>query len=245
MNPNPITIQEAIDRGEKLIVRPSAAMMIGGMILGIVLPIVFVSGWPVLLIPAGFVLSFLYTGWVTAGWRIWAYDRVSDIHQLQRSAELAGLLPRQSHDKVGGFMGIRQTERLRLQQLRFKEEPGFVDDPSIPNATAVLQRAAFPGFRDPVFTLNDFGLQLASGEFFAWDEIENERIIQTSSRRMTGGTLSAGTRDFFRFESPRGRFEVALASVAISGWKLDLLFYIYRGRSVSRSGEILPMNLLN
>lgn len=225
----PITVKEAIHRGMRLIALPSKIMMI----LSVSLPaLLVVSGFPLsyfLLLPLCVCLSFIYTAWATPRWRIWAYKYVNDIHQLQRSAEIAGLLMLQSHERIGGFLSNYQIETLKTLQNRFQEEPVFVDDHSIPNETLLSSNHA------SAITLSSFGIQLPSGEIFEWSEIVNERIARITYNRMsarTGGTVSAGAENFFRFEYPSGSFEASLSSLNISEWELDLLLYIYCGRFI-------------
>src|SRR4051812_17964468 len=101
---SPITVQQAMYRGITLIDRPSMAIMVGSTILFPIAIMQHFYWWQLFIIPVGILLSLLYSMWVTPRWRIWAYGAVNDIHQLQRSAELAAFLKPQSQLLPGGFM---------------------------------------------------------------------------------------------------------------------------------------------
>lgn len=228
-----MTVHEAIDKGEKIIALPSKIIFISATVLCVLLLMFDFSWLDFLLLPLGILLSFFYTLYVTPRWRIWAYERVADIHQLQRSAELAGLLMRQSHEKAGGFMSRNQWQKLKVLQTRFLEEPVFIDDSSIPDETPVYAKTFFRVSKVPSIVLNNSGIQVQTEGTFEWNQIEDERIAKVSySRRsvITETNISAGSKDFFRFKCPPERFEIPLSTLNITAWKLDLLCYIYRGR---------------
>lgn len=224
-----ITIRKAIHRGLKVIALPSKVIVISSMGLFVLLLFLSFSWWVILILPAGPVISIIYTLCVTPRWRIWAYESVSDIHQFQRSAELAGLLMKQSHDKAGGIIVPNQRRRLKTAQARFSEEVHFTDDPSIADETLFYPKSA----NGQVLVLSNTGIKVG-GDLLEWAQIKDERIVQVSFSRMsprTGADIPAGTKDFFRFEHLEKRFELPLSSLDIEAWELDLLLYIYRGRS--------------
>jgi len=233
MSTAPVTVQEAVSRGEKVIALPSRIILFSTIILCMLLLMLHFSWWHFLLLPAGMLASVFYTMYVTPRWKSWAYEHVSDIHQLQRTAELAGLLTVQSYNNTGGFMSRRQRQTIKALQRKFSEKPVFVDDPSISDETPVYKKGLFSVSKEPVIILNDFGIQVPSAGFFEWGQIADERIVRMSFNRIspkTGTKVSGGSKDFFRFEVPPRRFEIPLSLLNIAVWKLDLLLYIYRGR---------------
>jgi hypothetical protein len=184
--------------------------------------------WYLLLIPGGILLSSLYNAWATARWRIWAYAYVADIHQLQRTAELAGLLTPQSHENSSWLISGRRKETLRLLQRKFVEEQVFADDSSVPDETIVYARSGVP-----LIVLNRDGIKLQDASFMSWAQVYDDRIATVSYSRTgycTGTGVSAGSEKLFRFECNGQRFELAFSSLAIDPWQLDLLLYIYKGR---------------
>jgi hypothetical protein len=231
------SVQDAIARGIKVITYPSRLILRLASLACILLLIFDFSWWDLLLIPAGVISSAIYRSWAVPLWRIWAYEHVSDIHQLQRTAELFGLLHRGSHERTGGIMTIRQKSMLMQLQKRFSDAAVFVDDPIIPAETP-LYKPSFLSISDElVMTLNDSGIEIHSEGFFAWEDVMNDRVVQITYNRInwrTGGKRSAGWKYLFRFESDERRFEIPLWQLNISPWELDLYLYIYRGRSARK-----------
>ncbi len=99
------TVQEVVNRGFKLISLPFKIIMNASIAFSMLLLMVHFSLWDFVVLPAGAIVAFLFSAIVTPRWRIWAYEQVADIHQLQRSAELAGLLMRQSCKSTSGDSG--------------------------------------------------------------------------------------------------------------------------------------------
>src|SRR5690606_12625712 len=154
------------------------------------------------------------------------YETVGDIHQLQRSAELAGLLKLRSHERISGIMSYSQRRRLIALQERFAEDDTFVDDFSMPDETHLYQRSVSnPSAADePIVTLNDSGIDVQSEGFFGWDQIQDERIARVSYTKrifLPGMRIPAGSSALFRFEFPSGRIEIPLASLNVTIWELD------------------------
>lgn len=216
-----VTVQQAMERGTKVIERPSIIIMAAGPVLCVALLITYFSWWDFTLLPLGLLCSFLYTQVATPGWRLWAYQNVNDIHQFQRCAEIAGLLAPQSWQDVASA------------QERFSADAAFVDDASIPSETVIYCKMFNMPSRKPGMTISEKGIDIQSDRFFPWVDIENERVASVGyhrTDRVTGVDRPSGSEQFFRFEYPDGRIEVPMSSISISAWKLDLLLYTYRCR---------------
>jgi hypothetical protein len=229
-----VTVQEAIGRAAKMIEQPPRYIQAIIAVVGILLLIFDFSWWDLAFIPLAVLLSSLYAMWATPRWRIWAYENVADIHQFERSAELAGYIAPQSYETIDSFTSFAQKEQLKELQKRFLTEPVFIDDPSIPAETIICAKAFFGSSNRPLLILSESGIQVPPDDTFTWDQIINDHVAAVSFSRMsarTGEDISAGTKDFFRFRTPEVPFEFPLSSLAISDWKLDLLLYTYRGRS--------------
>lgn len=241
-----VTIQQAILKWKARGYLPMVLILLSAIVLASILYI-FSSGVYALLVFVGGVFWMVrYGERRRTEWRLWAYDRVTDIHQLQRSAELAMVLKLRSHDKIG-VANAQQKERLISLIARFDEEQVFEDDASVPQETMVRPSSIFSDSQ-MLFKLNDEGITSGSGEFVPWSDVQHERIAFVSfSRtnphtggeipagsmavfRLTGREISTGGKGFFRFECSLGRMEYPISSLNIEAWKLDLLLYIYRGR---------------
>src|SRR5687768_10911103 len=120
-----ITVREAVSYGIIQVNRPYKIIMITTGILGAVLILFGFPRWTFILIPLGLLLPFIYGPWSATKWQIWAYEHVRDIHQLQRSAELAGVLDRGSHERVSWIATVQQKEKLVALQRRFLDDYSF------------------------------------------------------------------------------------------------------------------------
>lgn len=230
-----VTIQQAIQKWKARGYLPMVLILLSAIVLASILYI-FSSGLYALVVFVGGVFWMVRYGEKRrTEWRLWAYDRVSDIHQLQRSAELAMVLKLRSHDKIG-VANAQQKERLMSLIKRFEEEQVFEDDASVPQETLIRPSSVFSDSQ-MLFKLNDIGITSGNGEFVPWSDVQNERIAFVSYSRTsprTGGEISAGGKAFFRFECSLGSMEYPMSSLDIEPWKLDLLLYIYRGRYETR-----------
>lgn len=216
-----VTVQQAIERGQKVVEKPSVFIMAAGPVLCVVLMIIHFSWGYLAMLPLFLFCSYLYTKSATRRWCTWAYDNVNDIHQFQRSAEIAGLLA----------PGSYQNTSAEVQQ-RFAADAQFFDDPTIPSET-IIYSTLMSSFQKPGMTISDKGIDIQSDRFFPWAEIENERIASIGYSRMsarTGEDISVGSANFFRFDYPDGRIEVPMSAISIPTWKFDLLLYTYRCR---------------
>lgn len=233
MNTQSVTVQTAIERGFKVITRPSKIIIFAGFALCGLSMLVNFSWSYLLIVLLGFVVSIIYAIAATTRWRIWAYEQVADIHQFQRSAEIAQLLAKQSYDHKAHFIGPRLQERLAEAQQRFEQDHLFIDDASIPNETPVYAKTMIGDSNKPGMVLSAKGIEFPGEAVLRWDEIDNERIAQVTYGTLSDRTESSGSArydDLFRFETNGERREIPMAQMDISEWKLDLLCYIYRGR---------------
>lgn len=182
--------------------------------------------------PIGIIVASIYSSRMRPKWRLWAYTNVSDIHQLQRAAELAELLHVGSHDSMRGWMSLPQRRELTELLNRFDQDMGFVDDPDIPEETKVYERTLV-SVEHPILVMNDRGITVYEEGTFSWGEIENERIANVGHvgrNRLWGNKESSGTSRSFRFNCGSKQYEFPMADIKMAAWELDLLTYIYRGR---------------
>lgn len=226
-----VSIKDAISRGHKTVSRPASVVFYVSVVAGIVLPLSDFSGWFILLLPGSIPLSIVYTSIAALGWRIWAYEHVGDIHQFQRSAELAGLLVRKSHRNISIFAGRKKRRKLSVLIKRFDVDSTFIDDNSVEESTFIY--SALSAVSKPEIVLDNKGLFTEITGHLCWRDVYNERIAGITYSRLsprTGGRISSAPSYLFRFEYPEGGYEIPMSSLAIAAWELDLLIYIYKGR---------------
>lgn len=229
-----ISVHTAITSGINTVLLPARIILNTGTILCVLLLFFHTSWWDLIIIPICISSASLYTAVATPRWLTWAYQNVNDIHQFQRSAELARLLPLQSLGKNVGIMSSGQKKKLRDLSVRFDESPIFIDDDTFPNHVKIRPSGLFNMSAGPLLTIGESGISVSTNPFIEWQYIQNERIIQTTYNKesaRTGRREPAGSEYFFKFDHLEQAFEFPLPSLKISIWKLDLLLYTYRGRS--------------
>lgn len=226
-----VSVRNAINRGIKQIVRPTWIILVVFTFLSVIPPLIGATWWCLLFFPVGLLLSYLYTSSVTPEWRIWAYKHVADIHQLQRSAELAGLLKRGAYDQIDRSLSLGQKAELEKLLERFGEDQFFFDDPSIPDEISITTNILFGIPGEIKLILNGSGIFIRSKGFLKWDEIHHDRVANVSFQITNGrGEKISSSHDYFRFETCMERYELPIAWLNTTAWELDLFLYIYRGR---------------
>lgn len=99
----------------------------------------FFGGW---IIPAGFISGFV-GGWLVWSysvnrWKIWAYENVRNIHELQRKAVEEKLIWQSgSWFEKTEFKNYQQKQKLKQLEKKFLEKDIFKDDISIPKETVI------------------------------------------------------------------------------------------------------------
>ncbi|HTH83695.1 MAG TPA: hypothetical protein VL490_12215 [Mucilaginibacter sp.] len=135
-----VTVDEAIARGRRMLTYPSLVIFFGGWILFIYLAVkTIVSFWFLVLgfVPAG-LLAWLYWSIMVTHWRLWAFENVRNVHELQKRAVKKQLLA-----KDGKF--IQKTEiwsadqkaKWESLQDKFKQDDVFNDDYNVPPETVI------------------------------------------------------------------------------------------------------------
>lgn len=232
-----VSVQNAIRRGVLMVERPSHFILSTTTVACLVLLVKQPSFWDLAVIPIGMVISYLYESEALPRWRIWAYENVADIDQLQRSAELSGLLKLDSYNNTRGlFIGRRRSTALEEQIKRFSQDAVFVDDVAIPEETAISSTSIWDEGKGPLITLSERGIAAYGVGFFEWGKVENERLAvvgfsyDSPHNGKDDRTNPAGGAYFFKFDSEGEVYDTPMKTLKIAIWKMDLLIYIYRGR---------------
>ncbi len=239
MTKGTVTIQEAIRKGRKQIT------LIPRIIYGVCSPFApiayfagagFYSIAPVLI---GGLVLLVYKAWARPRWRIWAYSNVADIHQLQRSAELANLLSRQSYNEPGVIVSRKQRRKLEELIKRFDEEGVFQDDASVPMETSINTRYTFLSNVHTKMVLNADGVDFAEIGFVQWNELYDAYVAKAMFGEVaeSRGRDVYGLGDYVRFDTVSGSVQYSFKELDIDPWKLDLLLYIYRERYEAKKGQ--------
>ncbi|WP_395049171.1 hypothetical protein [Flavobacterium sp.] len=97
------------------------------------------GGW---IIPTGFVAGFSI-GWIlwsyfVMEWKIWAYENVRNIHELQRKAVAEKLIwDSGSWFEKTEFKNYEQKQKLKQLEKKFLEKDIYRDDISVPKETII------------------------------------------------------------------------------------------------------------
>jgi hypothetical protein len=139
MNEN-VTVDEAIAKGHRLINYPGFIIFFGTIGLGFYFGIQNI--FPYWIIPVsfglGFCLSWLWWSIKITKWRIWAFENVRNVHELQKRAIQEKLI--WSENSLLSKTEIRSkidNERLNLLKTKFEKEDLFEDDLSTPHETII------------------------------------------------------------------------------------------------------------
>lgn len=97
------------------------------------------DGW---IIPVGFLVGFSM-GWLVwsyfvVEWKIWAYENVRNVHELQRKAIDEKLIwASGSWFEKTEFKNNKQKQKLKQLNTKFHEKDFFKDDISVPKETII------------------------------------------------------------------------------------------------------------
>lgn len=140
---DPITVEQAIKKGNRSITYPTLFIFFGLVILTLVLGLQ--DGIPVWVYPFGFVLSFTFA-WIywsvrITKWKVWAFDHVRNVHELHKRAIEANLI--YNEHSVLNKTEIWSTEdklKWNALQIKFETKDEFVveDDFTIPQETIIF-----------------------------------------------------------------------------------------------------------
>ncbi len=138
---NSVSVDEAIQKGHKVVTYPSLLIIAGILILSFSLAIMEV--FPVWTIAIGFILAsvlpWLYWGLKITKWRLWAFDNVRNVHELQRKAIEENLIWEEGH--IIEVLEIKNdNDKLKWKELqeKFYETDIFNDDYTLPTQTFIF-----------------------------------------------------------------------------------------------------------
>jgi hypothetical protein len=129
-----ITVDAAITKGKRMVTYPTIVILVVAPLLLTALGVqmrylTWVSAW---------VLSWLYWSVMITKWRLWAFDKVRNVHELKQKAIQENLIWSDNH-----FIGkteIRTSgDRAKWQSLqeKFNQPDIFIEDFTVPNETNI------------------------------------------------------------------------------------------------------------
>lgn len=135
-----VTVDEAIAKGHRMVNYPIFIIFFGtigiSLYLGIqkILPAwIFFAGFGI-----GFASAWLWWSVMITKWRLWAFDKVRNVHELKKRAVQEKLIWADSRifEKTE-IRNARAKEKWKSLQHKFEQEDIFQDDLTIPNETII------------------------------------------------------------------------------------------------------------
>ncbi|MBB4804302.1 hypothetical protein HNP37_004389 [Flavobacterium nitrogenifigens] len=136
-----ITVEQALSKGRWQLKHLPMIVTFSIIFVSIYLTYAkIVEGW--IILPIGFLSGFI-SGWLVwsyfaANWKIWAYENVRNVHELQRKAVEEKLIWEKGNwlEKTE-FKNDLQKQKLKQLDKKFLEKDIFKDDISVPNETLI------------------------------------------------------------------------------------------------------------
>lgn len=137
---NNVTVDEALKKGRIKLVYLPMLITFGIIGFGFYLSSENIFGGWIILVGflVGFVLGWLSWSYFVIDWKIWAYENVRNMNELQRKAVKEKLIWNSgSWFEKTEFKNYQQKQKLKQLEKRFLEKDIFYDDLSIPKDTIV------------------------------------------------------------------------------------------------------------
>ena len=135
-----VSVDEAIKKGILTVNLPALLIFLIGLIASLSMAFVFFRPYEMVIgLLLSYALAAAYRGLMAAKWRIWAFEKVRNVHELHERALLEKILF--LNNRIGFGIINFNTENQRAQwehlQLKFQQPDIFIDDPSIPAETTI------------------------------------------------------------------------------------------------------------
>ena len=144
------TVDAAISKGHKMVLYPVIIIII--VLIGLTIYLESLKYLPIWGLIAGFILSFIaawfYWSIIITKWRLWAFENVRNVHELEKRAVQEKLIFRAgSFFEKTEIRNLSDREKWNLLQKKFDKEDEFHDDFTIPNETIIYfsKRTAYIG----------------------------------------------------------------------------------------------------
>lgn len=137
---NNITVSKAISKGHLFVTAPVFIVMFGT--IGAALYLGVEKLLPFWIVPASFligpILGYLYWSYSITKWRLWAFENVRNVHELNRRSISQNLIYKEgSFFEKTEFRSADDKMKWKLLKNKFNKEDHFIDDSSIPSETTI------------------------------------------------------------------------------------------------------------
>lgn len=141
-----VSVKKALQRGYLLIGYPVLAMVL--LSSGFFLPLLYKGsshtvGGTFLKFLISLVIIWLYWCIAAVKWRIWAFTKVRNVHELKRKSLESNLLfPKESFFSKIQWISSSDKQKLKELEVKFKQEDLFIDQKDIPSETIICSSKA-------------------------------------------------------------------------------------------------------
>jgi len=135
-----VTVDQAISRGKRMINLPTFIIIFGVGVLSIYLSIAkLIPEWAMFAAFLGaIILGWIYWSFVITKWRLWAFENVRNVHELQRKAIEAKLIWSEgSFFEKTEIRSSADKQKWASLQSKFEQEDVYTDDYSLPDETLI------------------------------------------------------------------------------------------------------------
>jgi len=136
-----VSVDEAIRKGIRMVVYPRYAVFVIVTIISIIILVNYnlSGGYTIFMLIVGLVAGWLYWSMAATRWKLWAFDNVRNVHELQKRAVKEGII-----GEDGGFWDsttIRTSgdrQKWDALQPKFDVPDVFLDDYQVPAETKIF-----------------------------------------------------------------------------------------------------------
>jgi hypothetical protein len=135
-----VTVDEAISRGRRMITFPVMGIMFGLIGLSVYLSSedIIPALYMVIGIAAGVLLGWVYWSFMITKWKLWAFENVRNVHDLQRKAVEAQLIWNEgSFWEKTEIRNQADKDKWASLQNKFNQQDVFTEDLSVPQETTI------------------------------------------------------------------------------------------------------------
>jgi len=113
-----ISVERAISRGKWLVNFTSIGIVVFALLLFVMFPLLSINiSFITFAIPTGILIAIIYRGVMVTHWRLWAFERVRNVHELQRRAEQVSIILGAGKRNLGKMELRSSAQNARWDEL--------------------------------------------------------------------------------------------------------------------------------
>ncbi|MGY3211805.1 hypothetical protein [Mucilaginibacter sp. HD30] len=135
-----ISVDEAIKKGIYTVNLPALLILMIGLIASFSMAFILFRPYGMIFgMVVSYALATAYRAIMAAKWRIWAFDKVRNVHELRERALSEKLMYLKNRPGFGiiNYNSKRQEEQWEQLQAKFQHPDIFIDDQSVPAETVI------------------------------------------------------------------------------------------------------------